>query len=201
MLHPEKADTPIRVTESGMVALVRSVRPANTLAPISVILSGMSAMLSFAEATSVPPSFDSKNPFWAIYAGLSSATEIVSSPVQYRNASPAMYVVEAGIVISARLLHKRNARESILLNEPPSDKFANSRHAANASNPMYKQIVEFVVAKGQASASLLQRTFHIGYNRAATYIDLLEERGIIGPQNGSKPREVIYKLENNNENE
>nr|MBP3259198.1 DNA translocase FtsK [Bacilli bacterium] len=71
----------------------------------------------------------------------------------------------------------------------------------NASNPMYKQIVEFVVAKGQASASLLQRRFHIGYNRAATYIDLLEERGIIGPQNGSKPREVIYKLENNNEDE
>ena len=71
----------------------------------------------------------------------------------------------------------------------------------DTSDPMYKQIVEFVVTKGQASASLLQRRFHIGYNRAATYIDLLEERGIIGPQNGSKPREVIYKLENNNEDE
>ena len=67
----------------------------------------------------------------------------------------------------------------------------------DTSDPMYKEIVEFVVTKGQASASLLQRRFHIGYNRAATYIDLLEERGIIGPQNGSKPREVIYKLENN----
>ena len=71
----------------------------------------------------------------------------------------------------------------------------------DTSDPMYKQIVEFVVTKGQASASLLQRRFHIGYNRAATYIDLLEERGIIGPQNGSKPREVIYKLENNNNDE
>ena len=71
----------------------------------------------------------------------------------------------------------------------------------DTSDPMYKEIVEFVVTKGAASASLLQRRFHIGYNRAATYIDLLEERGIIGPQNGSKPREVIYKLENNSEDE
>ena len=67
----------------------------------------------------------------------------------------------------------------------------------DTSDPMYKQIVEFVVTKGQASASILQRRFHIGYNRAATYIDLLEERGIIGPQNGSKPREVLVKLEEN----
>ena len=72
----------------------------------------------------------------------------------------------------------------------------------DTSDPMYKQIVEFVITSGKASASLLQRRFHIGYNRAASYIDLLEERGIIGPQNGSKPREVIYKLdaENNDEN-
>ena len=69
----------------------------------------------------------------------------------------------------------------------------------DTEDPMYKQIVEFVVTSGKASASLLQRRFHIGYNRAASYIDLLEERGIIGPQNGSKPREVIYKLENDKE--
>ena len=68
----------------------------------------------------------------------------------------------------------------------------------DTSDPMYKQIVEFVVTSGKASASLLQRRFHIGYNRAASYIDLLEERGIIGPPNGSKPREVIYKLDKEN---
>lgn len=71
----------------------------------------------------------------------------------------------------------------------------------DTSDPMYKQIVEFVVTSGKASASLLQRRFRIGYNRAATYIDLLEERGIIGPANGSKPREVIYKLDSSNEEE
>ena len=62
-------------------------------------------------------------------------------------------------------------------------------------DPLYNDIVEFVITQGKASASLLQRKFKIGYNRAARVIDLLEERGIIGPQNGSKPREVLVKLE------
>ena len=59
--------------------------------------------------------------------------------------------------------------------------------------PLYNEIVEFVVSQGKASASLLQRRFRLGYNRAARCIDLLEERGIVGPQNGSKPREVLKK--------
>ncbi|MDD2434905.1 MAG: DNA translocase FtsK [Bacilli bacterium] len=62
-------------------------------------------------------------------------------------------------------------------------------------DPLYNEIVEFVVTQGKASASLLQRRFRLGYNRAARIIDLLEERGIVGPQNGSKPREVLVKLE------
>ena len=66
-------------------------------------------------------------------------------------------------------------------------------------DPLYNDIVEFVVTSGKASASLLQRRFKLGYNRAARIIDLLEERGIIGPQNGSKPREVLIKLENKEE--
>lgn len=60
--------------------------------------------------------------------------------------------------------------------------------------PLYNQIIEFVVEQGKASASLLQRKFRLGYNRAARAIDILEERGIIGPNNGSKPREVLVKL-------
>lgn len=66
--------------------------------------------------------------------------------------------------------------------------------------PLYNEIVEFVVKTGKASASLLQRRFRLGYNRAARCIDLLEERGIIGPNNGSKPREVLVKLEENEDN-
>ncbi|MBQ9181179.1 MAG: cell division protein FtsK [Bacilli bacterium] len=65
--------------------------------------------------------------------------------------------------------------------------------------PLYNEIVEFVVTQGKASASLLQRRFRLGYNRAARCIDLLEERGIIGPNNGSKPREVLVKLDKKEE--
>ena len=61
-------------------------------------------------------------------------------------------------------------------------------------DPLYNEIVEFAVETGKISASLLQRRFRLGYNRAARIVDLLEDRGIIGPQNGSKPREVLVKL-------
>lgn len=63
-------------------------------------------------------------------------------------------------------------------------------------DPLYDDVVEFVITTGKASASLLQRRFKLGYNRAARIVDLLEERGIIGPQNGSKPREVLVKIDN-----
>lgn len=68
-------------------------------------------------------------------------------------------------------------------------------------DPLYNEIVEFAAKTGKISASLLQRRFRLGYNRAARIVDLLEERGIIGPQNGSKPREVLIKLEEKSENE
>ena len=66
-------------------------------------------------------------------------------------------------------------------------------------DPLYNDIVEFVISTQKASASLLQRKFKLGYNRAARIIDLLEERGIIGPSNGSKPREVLVQLNSNEE--
>ena len=71
--------------------------------------------------------------------------------------------------------------------------------AEEYDDPLYNEIVEFVIETGKASASLLQRRFKLGYNRAARIIDLLEERGIIGPPNGSKPREVLVKLDNQEE--
>ena len=64
---------------------------------------------------------------------------------------------------------------------------------------LYGSVVEFVVQTKKASASLLQRKFKIGYNRAARLIDLLEERGIVGPQQGSKPREVLVEVEDSDE--
>ena len=66
-------------------------------------------------------------------------------------------------------------------------------------DPLYNDIVDYCIQSGKVSASLLQRKFRLGYNRAARIVDLLEERGIIGPPNGSKPREVLVKMEKSEE--
>ena len=68
-----------------------------------------------------------------------------------------------------------------------------------SDDPYYDKVKEFAIINGKISTSLVQRRFKIGYNRAANIIDKLFERGIIGPQNGSKPREVLVKLEDKNE--
>lgn len=60
----------------------------------------------------------------------------------------------------------------------------------NEGDELLADAVETVVRAGQASTSMLQRRFRIGYNRAARIIDIMEERGIIGPSEGSRPRQV-----------
>ena len=89
------------------------------------------------------------------------------------------------------------------LDASSSDKSASQIEDMNQQeeydDPLYNDIVEFVISTQKASASLLQRKFKLGYNRAARIIDLLEERGIIGPSNGSKPREVLVQLNSNEE--
>lgn len=61
-------------------------------------------------------------------------------------------------------------------------------------DPLYEKAKTIVIQAGKASASLLQRRLKIGYARAARLLDMLEERGIIGPARGAKPREVYGTL-------
>lgn len=69
----------------------------------------------------------------------------------------------------------------------------------DGDDPLYNEIVDFAIETRKVSASLLQRRFRLGYNRAARIVDLLEERGVIGPANGSKPREVLIGKEGNSQ--
>jgi S-DNA-T family DNA segregation ATPase FtsK/SpoIIIE len=66
---------------------------------------------------------------------------------------------------------------------------------AEEEDELFPEALDFVVDQQKASTSLIQRRFRIGYNRAARIIDDLEQRGFIGPANGSKPREVYKKKE------
>jgi DNA segregation ATPase FtsK/SpoIIIE, S-DNA-T family len=60
------------------------------------------------------------------------------------------------------------------------------------SDPLMDKAVDIVVLAGKASASYLQRRLQIGYNRAARIVEDMEARGIVGPPNGSKPRDILH---------
>ena len=64
-----------------------------------------------------------------------------------------------------------------------------------SDDPLYNEMLEYAVRAGSISASKLQRQFGVGFNRASKIIDEFEADGIVGPQKGSKPREVLIKME------
>jgi S-DNA-T family DNA segregation ATPase FtsK/SpoIIIE len=58
-------------------------------------------------------------------------------------------------------------------------------------DPLYDKAIEIVMQQGRASASYIQRRLKIGYNRAARLVELMEHKGLVGPAQGSKPRELL----------
>jgi S-DNA-T family DNA segregation ATPase FtsK/SpoIIIE len=62
---------------------------------------------------------------------------------------------------------------------------------AEADDDLYEDARQTVIEAGKASTSYLQRKLGVGYARAAKLIDMLEERGVVGPGSGAKPREVL----------
>lgn len=107
----------------------------------------------------------------------------------------------------SKLIEYCKAQTQVKYNEEFTNQESPHTSSSGSSNsdtdggddPMYNEVVEFAIETGKISASLIQRRFRFGYNRAARMIDLLESRGIVGPQNGSKPREVLVKLEKNDD--
>ena len=71
---------------------------------------------------------------------------------------------------------------------------SSSRGSVNGSDDydeFYDRAVSLVVEKGQASTSMVQRAFRIGYNRAARILETMEQEGVVGPADGSRPRQVL----------
>jgi S-DNA-T family DNA segregation ATPase FtsK/SpoIIIE len=64
---------------------------------------------------------------------------------------------------------------------------------AAPEDELFKEAVRIVAEHRTASASMLQRRLRIGYNRAANLIEMMEKNGIVGPQQGAKPRKVLIE--------
>jgi len=78
---------------------------------------------------------------------------------------------------------------------PPADEVEpeGEEAAPGGQDPMYEDAVRIVLEMGKASTSTLQRRLRLGYGRAARILDMMQRDGIIGPPDGSKPREVLKR--------
>src|SRR5690625_45010 len=74
-----------------------------------------------------------------------------------------------------------------------------SKAESEVDDELYDEAVQLVINMQTASVSMLQRRFRIGYNRAARLIDAMEERGVVGPYVGSRPRDVLIRIEETEE--
>jgi S-DNA-T family DNA segregation ATPase FtsK/SpoIIIE len=84
--------------------------------------------------------------------------------------------------------------QSFLVAPPADDAEPESEEAApGRQDPLYEEAVRIVLEMGKASTSTLQRRLRLGYGRAARILDMMQRDGIIGPPDGSKPREVLKR--------
>jgi S-DNA-T family DNA segregation ATPase FtsK/SpoIIIE len=83
--------------------------------------------------------------------------------------------------------------ESFLMTPPSEEEFEDAEDFDGTQDPMYEDAVRVVLEQGKASTSTLQRRLRLGYGRAARILDMMQREGIIGPPDGSKPREVLKR--------
>ncbi len=83
--------------------------------------------------------------------------------------------------------------QSYLLTPPSEDEDGETEIVEGEQDPMYEDAVRIVLEMGKASTSTLQRRLRLGYGRAARILDIMQRDGIIGPPDGSRPREVLKR--------
>ncbi|MDR2601005.1 MAG: DNA translocase FtsK [Spirochaetaceae bacterium] len=82
--------------------------------------------------------------------------------------------------------------EEIFIDE--EDESAARVYNEDGADPLYDRALELVVQQGKASASYIQRRLKVGYNRAARLVEEMESRGVVGPAQGSRPRDILRAL-------
>jgi S-DNA-T family DNA segregation ATPase FtsK/SpoIIIE len=107
------------------------------------------------------------------------------------------YVTEAEVA-SAVDYWKAQARpeydQSFLIAPPSDDDDGGEEEADDGErDPMYEDAIRVVCEAGKASTSILQRRLRLGYGRAARILDMMQRDAIIGPPDGSRPRDVLRR--------
>jgi DNA segregation ATPase FtsK/SpoIIIE, S-DNA-T family len=106
------------------------------------------------------------------------------------------YVTEQETAALVRWLKKQGKPDYDLdLLEPPEENARGGGDTGAVDDDLYDEAARLVVAEGMASASFLQRRMRIGFSRASRLIDMMEREGLLGPPQGSKPREVLVDRE------
>jgi S-DNA-T family DNA segregation ATPase FtsK/SpoIIIE len=120
----------------------------------------------------------------------------VSSELSKPKRLQAAYVSDPEIQRVVERLRQTGQPEYInaVVEKPTADAFSIGMDELG-DDELLGEAKELMLRAGKASASLLQRRLRIGYARAARILDLLEERGIIGPGEGAKPREILISRE------
>ncbi|MGL5915543.1 MAG: DNA translocase FtsK, partial [Culicoidibacterales bacterium] len=113
-----------------------------------------------------------------------------SKPVRVQGA----YVSEAEVIevvefIKAQQPTIQYNEQLLALDQADSDQLA--QQDEQESDQLLPEVMQFVIEQQKASTSLIQRRFKIGYNRAARLMEVMEGQGIIGPNEGTKPRQVL----------
>ena len=107
----------------------------------------------------------------------------LSKPVRIQGAFLSDHEVEK-IVDHCITQQKAKYQEEMIPDEIPETQ-------EEPDDELFDEAVEMIIEMQRASVSMLQRRFRIGYTRAARLIDMMEDRGIVGPYEGSKPRKVL----------
>ncbi len=111
-------------------------------------------------------------------------------PIRMQGAFVSEEEVEKSVEFVKTLGAPNYIDEEIFIDEDEEDEGPTLFDDADG-DPLFEQALEIVLQQGKASASYIQRKLKVGYNRAARLVELMEERGIVGPSQGSKPRDLV----------
>ena len=175
---------------AGMHLIVATQRPS-----VDVVTGLIKANIPSRIAFSVSSQFDSRTILDTAGAEkLLGRGDMLYSPVgsnkPYRVQGP--YISDAEIDKLIKFVKKQGGEPVYDEELKSAIESSDAGKKSDAEDELTEDAIAFILKSKQASVSMLQRRFRIGYNRAARIIDEIEERGIIGPSDGSRPRQVLY---------